>query len=36
MVPNAKFQLYQENQRSVRIMVPNAKMSAISRKSKER
>jgi hypothetical protein len=36
MVPNAKIQLYQENQRSVRIMVPNAKISVISRKPKER
>ena len=36
MVPNANFQLYQENQRSARIMVPNAKISVISRKPKER
>ena len=34
--PTPKFQLYQENQRSVRVMVPNAKISVISRKSKER
>ena len=31
-----KSQLYQENQRSVRIMVPNAKISVLSRKPKER
>jgi hypothetical protein len=34
--PTPKFQLYQENQRSVRVMVPNAKISVISRKPKER
>ena len=34
--PAPKFQLYQENQRSVRVMVPNAKISLISRKPKER
>jgi alanine-alpha-ketoisovalerate/valine-pyruvate aminotransferase len=34
--PTPKSQLYQENQRSVRVMVPNAKISVISRKSKER
>ena len=33
--PTPKFQLYQENQRSVRVMVPNAKISVISRKPKE-
>ena len=33
--PTPKSHLYQENQRSVRIMVPNAKISLISRKPKE-
>ena len=31
-----KSQLYQENQWSVRVMVPNAKISVLSRKPKKR
>ena len=34
--PTPKSQLYQENQRSVMVMVPNAKISVLSRKPKER